>query len=126
MNNPFHMHGRNTARLLRSIALVVVLSAAGRLGAATLTVVHTFGGPDDWRPLAGLVQGSDGNFYGTTAWGGAYGGGTVFKITPGGALTTLHSFDSTGSVGRGKGRRGPSADRDVVDEDTASLAHEDR
>ena len=45
-------------------------------------------------PLAGLVQASDGNFYGTTLGGGANGGyGTVFKITPGGTLTTLHSFD---------------------------------
>ncbi len=47
-------------------------------------------------PLAGLVQASDGNFYGTME-GGAAGGGTVFKITPGGALTTLHSFDCGGN-----------------------------
>ena len=41
--------------------------------------------------LAGLIQASDGNFYGTTAAGGhAY--GTVFKITASGTLTTLHSF----------------------------------
>jgi uncharacterized protein (TIGR03437 family) len=39
----------------------------------------------------GLVQATDGNFYGTTS-GGANGYGTVFKITPGGALTTLYSF----------------------------------
>jgi uncharacterized repeat protein (TIGR03803 family) len=43
---------------------------------------------------AGLVQGSDGNFYGTTRFGGAQGWGTVFKITPTGMLTTLHSFCS--------------------------------
>jgi len=45
--------------------------------------------------LAGLVQAADGNLYGTTFYGGAYGIGTVFKITPGGTLTTLHSFDGT-------------------------------
>jgi uncharacterized repeat protein (TIGR03803 family) len=39
-----------------------------------------------------LVQGTDGNFYGTTSAGGVQGSGTVFKITPGGAPTTLHSF----------------------------------
>jgi len=44
-------------------------------------------------PQAGLVQGADGNFYGTTSGGGAYDYGTVFKITPTGTLTTLHSFD---------------------------------
>ena len=46
-------------------------------------------------PKATLVQGSDGNIYGTTTQGGAHiGGGTIFMITPGGTLTTLHSFGS--------------------------------
>ena len=49
---------------------------------------------DGANPIAGLVQAADGNFYGTTYGGGAYGSGTVFKITPSGALTTLHSFCS--------------------------------
>lgn len=48
---------------------------------------------DGWGPGAGLVLGSDGNLYGSTAMGGNAGGeGTVFQITPTGALTTLHSF----------------------------------
>lgn len=72
----------------------------------TLTTLHSFCAQTDCldpaQPMAGLIQAADGNFYGTTAWGGAYGGGTVFKITPGGALTTLHSFDGTGGVGRGR------------------------
>ena len=38
------------------------------------------------------MQGSDGNFYGTTYYGGANNVGTVFEITPGGTLTTLYSF----------------------------------
>jgi uncharacterized repeat protein (TIGR03803 family) len=36
----------------------------------------------DFRPISGLVQGSDGAFYGTTSWGGLGGGGTVFKLWP--------------------------------------------
>jgi uncharacterized repeat protein (TIGR03803 family) len=48
---------------------------------------------DGRSPQASLVQATDGNFYGTTEYGGAYGSGTVFKITTSGALTTLHSFD---------------------------------
>ena len=44
------------------------------------------------NPTAGLVQGSDGNFYGTTRGGGASGAGTVFKMTPTGVLTTLVEF----------------------------------
>ena len=65
-----------------------------------LTTLHSFDGTDGDLPFASLIQGMDGNFYGTTAQGGTsgacYGGcGTVFKITPGGTLTTLHSFDDT-------------------------------
>jgi uncharacterized repeat protein (TIGR03803 family) len=67
----------------------------------TLTTLHSFDDADGGYPLAGLMQATDGNFYGTTLEGGAssncgsYGCGTVFKITPSGTLTTLHSFDST-------------------------------
>jgi uncharacterized repeat protein (TIGR03803 family) len=65
--------------------------------AGKLTTLHTFvvGGSDGNYPQAQLVRGTDGNFYGTTAYGGANGVGVVFKITPDGALTTLHSFAGT-------------------------------
>ena len=54
----------------------------------TLTTLHTFDGTDGANPVAGLLQATDGNFYGTT-----FGvSGTVFQITPGGTLTTLHTF----------------------------------
>jgi len=49
---------------------------------------------DGSYPSAGLVKATDGNFYGTTSYGGANNSGTVFKITPGGELTTLYSFCS--------------------------------
>ena len=47
------------------------------------------------RPFAGLIQGTDGNFYGTTQFGGSAGVGTVFRISPGGAYTNLYSFAGT-------------------------------
>jgi len=50
--------------------------------------------PDGQSSYAGLVQATNGDFYGTTVYGGANGYGTVFKITPSGTLTTLHSFCS--------------------------------
>jgi uncharacterized repeat protein (TIGR03803 family) len=69
-----------------------------------LTSLYSFtGGKDGAYPQAGLVQGSDGNFYGTTEAGGTNGGGTVFQISTNGALTTLHLF-----TGRNDGS-GPDA-----------------
>jgi uncharacterized repeat protein (TIGR03803 family) len=43
-------------------------------------------------PSGGLIQASDGNFYGLTSDGGTYGYGTAYKLTPDGVLTTLVSF----------------------------------
>ncbi len=61
-----------------------------------LTTLYSFcaetGCADGANPYAGLVQATNGNLYGTTQYGGANNGGTVFEITPGGAFTTLHSF----------------------------------
>jgi uncharacterized repeat protein (TIGR03803 family) len=64
--------------------------------AQTFKTVFSFDGTNGANPsYESLVQGFDGNLYGTAIHGGTYGYGTVFKITPGGALTTLHSFDGT-------------------------------
>ncbi len=71
--------------------------------AGTLTTLHSFSGTDGVNPYAGLMQAGDGNFYGTTRYGGAnndcpdgggMGCGTAFKITSSGTLTTLYSFCS--------------------------------
>jgi uncharacterized repeat protein (TIGR03803 family) len=62
------------------------------------TVVHQFDNTDGAYPFGGLIQGTDGNFYGQTDLGGAsdYGAfGTVYKMTPSGKVTTLHSFEQT-------------------------------
>jgi uncharacterized repeat protein (TIGR03803 family) len=73
----------------------------------TLTTLYSFCAqancPDGYRPSDGLVQGTDGNFYGTTEVGGANDAGTVFKITPGGALTTLYSFCAESGCSDGGG-----------------------
>jgi uncharacterized repeat protein (TIGR03803 family) len=60
--------------------------------AGVLTTLFSFNGANGAHPLGALLQGSDGNFYGTTQSGGSD-FGTVFKITPAGVLTTLASFD---------------------------------
>ena len=64
-----------------------------------LTTLHYFAGPDGLSPSGALIQGSDGNLYGTTSSGGPansscrLGCGTIFQITPEGKFTTLHTFD---------------------------------
>ncbi len=50
---------------------------------------------DGGDSIAGLIQGTDGNFYGVAEAGGATGNGTIFQITPEGQYTVLHSFDFT-------------------------------
>ena len=83
----------------RNLLTAFVLGTTALFGASArgqqYQVLHQFH-PNPANP-SGLIQGSDGNFYGTTAGGGVIGVGTVFKITPVGAVTTLHSF--TGSDG---------------------------
>jgi uncharacterized repeat protein (TIGR03803 family) len=44
------------------------------------------------NPSGGLIQGTDGSFYGTTSQGGTAAAGTIFKIDAAGTLTILHSF----------------------------------
>jgi len=66
----------------------------------TFTSLFDFNLSNGGTPESGLVQGTDGNLYGTTFFGGTStactsGCGTVFKITPAGVLTTLHTFIST-------------------------------
>jgi len=75
--------------------------------AGVLTTIYSFcsqpGCTDGAYPSAGLTLAFDGTFYGTTHNGGDNDWGTVFKITPGGTLTTLHSFNNTDGVDPGAG-----------------------
>ncbi|MGH9497972.1 MAG: choice-of-anchor tandem repeat GloVer-containing protein [Terriglobales bacterium] len=69
-----------------------------------LTTLHRFDGTDGWD-VGGLIQGPNGDFYGTTFVGGDLtcdppnGCGTVFEISPHGEVTTLHAFEATDGVG---------------------------
>jgi len=64
----------------------------------TLTTLYSFCSQtmcaDGSEPTDALMQATDGNFYGTTQYRGGKNSGTLFKITPTGTLTTLHSFCS--------------------------------
>ena len=67
----------------------------------TETVLHGFddNGTDGYDTQAGVIRGEKGNLYGTTTYGGAYLGGTVFKLTPSGVETILYSFNDDGTDG---------------------------
>jgi uncharacterized repeat protein (TIGR03803 family) len=65
------------------------------IATSQLTVLHTFTGPDGGVPASALSWDTQGNLYGTTTLGGAFGYGTVFKLDPSTApptLTTVYSF----------------------------------
>ena len=82
---------------------VTYLGGAGNLGAifkitatGTFTLIHSFAGApnDGTHPRSGLILGSDGNFYGTTLSGGKANDGMIYKVTPAGQVTILHSLCS--------------------------------
>jgi uncharacterized repeat protein (TIGR03803 family) len=83
--------------------LVVLLSTCAVLStvstAQAFKTFVNFDGTHGGVPYGTLVQDADGNFYGTTSAGGSYNRGTVFKATPQGALTALHSFKGQPSDG---------------------------
>ncbi len=99
--------GRATPKALRLMMAAVLLACAGRAlntGAQTVTNLHNFAGPpnDGGNPYAGLVQGNDGYFYGTTYYGGtnSCNCGSVFRTGPNGSYTNLYSFGSFANDGR--------------------------
>jgi uncharacterized repeat protein (TIGR03803 family) len=94
LNNATNNHRRRNCCKKAAIALLAAATAVA-VNAQTLNTLLTFSGTDGANPyLEPLVQGIDGNLYGTTLYGGS-GSGTVFNISRQGTLTTLLSFDST-------------------------------
>jgi uncharacterized repeat protein (TIGR03803 family) len=76
-------------------AAVMVLPSFGASAGVVFTNLYSFTGINDGaNPYAGLIQGRDGNLYGTTSSGGTNNLGTVYKISNG-VLTRLYSFDGT-------------------------------
>ena len=87
-------------KLTKTLLLTVGVLAMGSVapcahGDVTLTTLVSFNATNGANPGAGLVQGKDGNFYGTTVVGGANGYGSLFQLTLSGTLATLISFDRT-------------------------------
>ena len=103
-----------SGRLLRAAAqallLMFALGSAAALHAQSAekpqagrySLLYSFQcSPDGLYPKAGLIRDSSGNLYGWTYSGGQYGNGTIFKVTPEGSETVLHSFAGAPSDGSG-------------------------
>jgi uncharacterized repeat protein (TIGR03803 family) len=71
---------------------IFAVSPTGTLGRIYSFCEEKFVCPDGQTPYGSVMQAANGSFYGTTAFGGANDGGTLFELTPAGALTTLYSF----------------------------------
>src|ERR1700719_4648569 len=75
---------------------ILILAFANAASAQTFTVLHNFGNVagDPYQPgyAGAIAQGRDGNMYSAAPGGGSSTRGAIFKITPAGTLTELHSF----------------------------------
>jgi uncharacterized repeat protein (TIGR03803 family) len=88
--------------LWKILCFALIFSAGATIGspANTFTSLVSFNGTDGTEPFYGtLVQGLNGDLYGTTSYGGTHISGTVFEVTPAGNLTAIQSFDG-GARGR--------------------------
>lgn len=110
--------GANLVGVFNSYGTVFRIDRSG-----DLTTLHSFSGTDGYAPYAGLVQGTDGAFYGTTSghFPASVHGGTVFRIDSAGTFRTLHFFDSTNGGFPSVGIREP-----YVEEPTAIADERDR
>src|SRR4051812_37453629 len=77
-------------------SLATLLPPAPR-AEGTFEVLHDFSGGagNGAVALGALMQAPDGNLYGTTQRGGAFGLGTVYRYAPGGGVTIIHHFSGT-------------------------------
>ncbi len=94
-------NGKSLMKRLLAVSLILSIFTAVVSAQTNLTVLVNFNGTNGSWPYCDLVQGSDGNLYGTTYYGGnlllnsGTGYGSVFKVTLGGTLTTLTNFNFT-------------------------------
>ena len=101
MRESFSVKGLGSLAITAIANSALLLAAIPPAHGQTETVLYSFANsPDGANPrYVRPVLDTSGNLYGTTEYGGAYGYGTVFKLTPSGTKTILHSFDPNGTDG---------------------------
>jgi uncharacterized repeat protein (TIGR03803 family) len=84
---------RNRVLLLFAVSVAFALTSLAPLcEAQTFTTLHSFNGTDGESPYGGLIRDNSGSFYGTTAFGGPFGQGVIFKLDKLGTETTRYAF----------------------------------
>src|SRR5580658_3359429 len=99
-------HRNWISRMTLAVLSALLLIAARPALAETPTVLYTFtGGTDGGGPNATLIADDEGNLYGTTEYGGQFGQGTVFELSPNGSggwnESVLYSFCSQANCADG-------------------------
>jgi uncharacterized repeat protein (TIGR03803 family) len=100
---------------MKRAVFICSLFVATVRGATTLEVVAPLGTSEaaPYSPQTGLIQATDGAFYGTTMSGGSNNFGTVFRVTAGGVLTTLVHFDDIGNGSQPRGTLFQASDGNI-------------
>ncbi len=93
-------NGQRFSPTLALMALAITFSLAVCAQAQTVRFLAEFTGSSD--SPNGLIQGTDGNLYGTGYWAGAFGFGDVFRMTPSGQVSTIYSFPCEGTCAEGR------------------------
>jgi uncharacterized repeat protein (TIGR03803 family) len=86
------MTSLNAWKMAGVVFVLLATTAIAAQAQIFTTLVDFDGTPSGSGPLSPIIQGGDGNFYGTTGNGGVDGWGSVFKTSPQGTLTILQSF----------------------------------
>jgi uncharacterized repeat protein (TIGR03803 family) len=94
-----NLYGTTTSSVGGGLGTVYSIPPSGGGFFSPPTTLHTFSGTDGSDPTAGLILGTDGNFYGTTFTGGTHNDGTIFDISASGNFSSLASFDGVHGSG---------------------------
>jgi uncharacterized repeat protein (TIGR03803 family) len=95
-----------SSRTIVAIGLFCVATVIAS-SAQTFTTLFTFDKINGYGPLAPLIQGTNGNFYGSTPQGSRNGGGTIFEMTPSGQMLGGYSFCALANCEDGQQPNGP-------------------
>ena len=91
----------SSRRFLPAVAAVICL-LGGLSAGASFEVVHAFD-PGPAVPYSALIRGTDGNFYGSSGYGGTFDHGTIYRLTPANEVSVVVSLSGRGGTTPGAG-----------------------